>query len=93
MGYVMRNPVPKAGRHRGSKIGKNRKRPFTLLEIRDLAARATPFWRFMIIAGFFTGQRMGDLVTLKRSNVHLDENLIYLTSRKTGKQVKVPATS
>ncbi len=44
----------------------------------------------MIVAGFFTGQRMGDLVTLKRSNVHLDENLIYLTSRKTGMQIKVP---
>jgi integrase len=90
LGYVTRNPVPKAGRRRGSKIGKNRKRPFTLQEISDLAARATPFWRYMIVAGFFTGQRMGDLVTLKRSNVHLDENLIYLTSRKTGKQIKVP---
>ncbi|HEX4119324.1 MAG TPA: tyrosine-type recombinase/integrase [Verrucomicrobiae bacterium] len=90
MGYVTHNPVPKAGRRRGSKAEKNRKRPFTLSEIGDLAARATPFWRFMIIAGFFTGQRMGDLVTLKGSNVHLEENLIYLTSRKTGRRVKVP---
>ena len=89
MGHVTRNPVGKVGRRR-SKIENTRKRPFALQEIRDLAGRATPFWRYMIIAGFFTGQRMGDLVTLKRSNVHLDENLIYLTSRKTGKQIKVP---
>ena len=69
---------------------KTRKRALTLFEIRDLAACAAPFWRFMILTGFYTGQRLGDLVTLKGSNVHLDENLIYLSSRKTGKQVKVP---
>ena len=90
LGHVTRNPVPKASRRRGAAIDEARKRPFTLQEIRDLTTRATPFWRFMIVAGFFTGQRMGDLVTLKRSNVHLDENVIRLTSRKTGKRVTIP---
>jgi integrase len=90
LGHVTRNPVPKASRRRGSSIDEMQKRPFTLQEIRDLSARATPFWRYMIVAGFFTGQRMGDLVTLKRSNVHLDENVIRLTSRKTGKRVIIP---
>ena len=90
LGYTSRIPVPKASRRHASAIDESRKRPFTLLEIRDLTARATPFWRYMIIAGFFTGQRMGDLVTLRRSNVHLAENVIRLTSRKTDKRVTIP---
>jgi integrase len=90
LGHVTRNPVPKASRRRASAIDEMQKRPFTLQEIRDLLARATPFWKYMVTAGFFTGQRMGDLVTLKRSNVHLAENVIRLTSRKTGKRVTIP---
>ncbi len=90
LGHVSRIPVPKASRRRGTAVEESRKRPFTLLEIRDLAARATPFWRYMILAGFFTGQRMGDLATLQRGNVHLEENVIRLSSRKTGKRVTIP---
>jgi len=90
LGHVARIPVPKASRRHAAAIEESRKRPFTLLEIRDLLARATAFWRYMILAGFFTGQRMGDLVMLRRANVHLAENVIRLTSRKTGKRVTIP---
>ena len=44
----------------------------------------------MIQAGFFTGQSLGDLVTLKRSNVDLEQNIIFLSRRKTGTPVKMP---
>jgi len=92
-GKIQHNPVPSANRKsrgKGQGMSETRKRPFTLEELRDLHKLADEFWRFMIRAGFYTGQRMGDLITLRRESVDVWENVIRLTSRKTQKRVVIP---
>lgn len=90
-GKIRSNPVALAKIHQHDKA--IQKRPFTLSEIRDLHNKANPFWQFMITTGFFTGQRMGDLVTLRREAVDFSANVIRLTSRKTNTRVTIPMAS
>ena len=71
--------------------GKSVRRAFTLKEVKLLYKKAPDdFWRYMVMAGYFTGQRMGDLITLPWASVDFRENQIRLTSRKTGVAVTVP---
>ena len=67
------------------------RRPFTLPEI-SLVFKNCPndFWRFMVMAGFFTGQRLGDLACLRVGNVDLQTGMLRITSIKTGKTVNIP---
>lgn len=67
-----------------------RKRPFTVKEIQALFARATAFWRYMIMGGCYTGQALGDLILLRRSNVDLAAGMIRIKRRKTGTTVNTP---
>jgi integrase len=90
LGYVRGNPVALVRRDRKGNRAQKEKRPFTLAEVRDLHAKANPFWQFMIHAAFFTGQSLGDLVTLRRDNVDMEQNVVRLTRRKTGTRVIVP---
>ena len=70
---------------------KQARRVFTTKEIGDIYAKAPDdFWRYMIIGGFYTGARMGDLACLSVGSVDLDKNVLTYTSRKTGKKVTVP---
>ncbi len=72
-------------------ISKRIRRAFTLKELQAIYKKAPDdFWRFMILAGFFTGQRMGDLVMLPWASVDFQQNQIRLTSRKTSRPVVIP---
>lgn len=86
------SPVPSAKSlklERGN--GKSVRRAFTLKEVQLLFKKApNDFWRYMVMAGYFTGQRMGDLITLPWASVDFAENQIRLTSRKTGVPVTIP---
>ena len=42
------------------------------------------------MAGFFLGQRMGDLICLTWGAVDFDRNLVKLAQGKTGKHVQIP---
>lgn len=89
-GHVSGNPVAVL-RSIARKPGESKeRRPFTLAEVRDLYGRGDAFWKFMIMAAFFTGQSMGDLITLKPANVDLAANVMRLARRKTGKRVIIP---
>jgi integrase len=90
-GKIRGNPVAlvKLGK-RTAEAQAMEKRPFTAKEIQALYARATPFWKFMIMGGCYTGQAMGDLITLRRSNVDLDAGMIHLLRRKTGTAANTP---
>jgi integrase len=93
-GKISFNPVQSANRIKNRLEGRNgeatRKRPFTLDEIRAIHKRANPFWRFMIQTAFFTGMRLGDIVTLQRINANLSQGEIAFKSRKTGKSQRIP---
>jgi integrase len=70
---------------------KVKRRAFTVDELRLLYRKApSDFWKYMIVGGFYTGLRMGDLITLGRAAVDLEENLVRVKTRKTGQTVHVP---
>jgi integrase len=70
-----------------------KKRPFTLMELASLYAKANAFWRYMLKAGYYTGQSLGDLITLRAESVDLRAGLITINRRKTGKQVIIPIST
>src|SRR5262249_19252415 len=85
------NPVAAVRPNRKANSETMQKRPFTLAEVRDLHAKAeTPFWKYMVQAGFFTGQSLGDLITLHSDTVDMGQNVIRINRRKTGKRVTIP---
>jgi len=90
LGYTRGNPVALVRSDHKRDHAQKEKRPFTLAEARDLHSRANPFWQYMIHAAFCTGQSLGDLVTIKRDNVDLIQNVLRVTRRKTGKRVIIP---
>ena len=87
-GHCPRNPVSLVKLPRGK--GDSSRRAFSLEELRDLHAKANPFWRWMVVLGFYTGFALGDLVTLRRLNVDHAQRTITIRRRKTGTRVCVP---
>lgn len=74
-----------------SRAEQGRKRAFTLDELKTIFAKCPDdFWRFAVLGGFYTGQRLGDLVCLSWGAVDLEENVLRLTQGKTGRGVQVP---
>jgi len=88
-GQISGNPVALVKLPRARK-GDSSRRAFSLEELRDLHAKANPFWRWMVVLGFYTGFALGDLVTLRRLNVDHAQRTITIRRRKTGTRVCVP---
>ncbi len=59
------------------------RRAFTMDELSALLRIASGEWRSMIIFGLYTGQRLGDLATLRWSAIDLESMEIRLLTRKT----------
>lgn len=76
------------------KAGRNEtvsRRTYTLEELKKIYGKAPDdFWRYMILGGFYTGYRMGDLICLQVKQVDLEDDMIRLETGKTGKLVQVP---
>jgi integrase len=66
------------------------KRPFTLAEIQAILSVADPEWQSLIRFGFYTGQRLGDLATLRWSNIDLVRGEIRFVTAKTGRRMIIP---
>src|SRR5262249_30606791 len=67
------NPVPRARVLKLETTSDSERRGFTLDELKIIYSKApSPFWRYMIIAGFYMGQRMGDLITMPWGAVDFD---------------------
>jgi integrase len=49
-------------------------------------------WFTLILLGYFTGQRLGDCVTLEWKNVDMQNRIIFFKQIKTGKKVQIPMT-
>lgn len=86
-GLIADNPAAKVEALRTA-IGT--RRPFTLPELKSLLDVAPQDWRGMILAGFYTGQRLKDLAGLKWTNIDLTDNEIKFTTSKTGRQQVIP---
>jgi integrase len=72
------------------KEGDTERRPFTLLELKKVMEVADEEWRGMILFGFYTGQRLGDISILTRKNLNLKLEEIKLTTDKTGRVQILP---
>jgi integrase len=67
------------------------RRAFTIAEIQLIYSKApNDFWRWMILAGFYTGLRMGDLVTMKWGSIDFAQNILRVTTIKTGRPMQIP---
>lgn len=76
-----------------SRREKRQRRAFTVAELRDIYTKAAAlgdFWRYLVLAGTYTGQRMGDLVCLTWGALDFQANTLALYQRKTDKRVVVP---
>lgn len=78
----------------GVKVAKlregNRRRGFTIPEIRRVLKIANDEWRSLIYFGLYTGQLLGDLARLTWQNVDLARDEIRFASRKTGRIMIIP---
>ena len=67
-----------------------RRRLFTPDQILKLLYAADREWRGMILAGYFTGARLGNLARLKWENIDLVERSFTFLQDKTDVKIKVP---
>jgi integrase len=91
LGLIRENPVDGIKSFKVSREEKRVRRPFTLKELSGLYKQAPDdFWRYMVLAGFFTGLRLGDLVTMPVGAVDFKARTINLLTRKTGITMHIP---
>lgn len=67
-----------------------RRRPFTLKELQSLIRAADREWKGAILFGVYSGQRLGDIVRLRWSNIDLETGTLALTTRKTQRRQILP---
>lgn len=70
--------------------GAPERRPFTEGELRKLLAVAKGEWHDIILAGLYTGQRLGDVASMRWRMIDLEHRTINFLTRKTGRTVIVP---
>jgi integrase len=69
---------------------KNRRRPFTIPEVRRVLRSSHGEWRGIVLFGLYTGQRLGDIARLTWQNVDLDRGELAFVSRKTKRRQLIP---
>lgn len=85
------NPMDGIESFKASHREKNIRRAFTQSELGLLYQHAPDrFWKYMILAGFFTGLRLGDLATMPVGAVDFKNRTITLKTRKTGAAMHIP---
>lgn len=86
-GFISENPAAKVETlHHVAAV----RRPFTLDELKRLLAVADTEWRGLILAGLYTGQRLGDLARLTWAQIDLAQSEIVFQTGKTGRTVRLP---
>jgi integrase len=87
-GFILENPAAYLEPVRNREL--ERRRPFTVDEIRSALAVADDEWKSLIRLGLYTGQRLADLALLTWSNIDLQRGEIRLTTKKTGRRLTIP---
>jgi integrase len=90
-GRLRANPVLGVKPFKANALEEQSRRPFTLEEMKDIYAKApSPFWKYAVLAGFYTGLRMGDLICLRWAAVDFAGGFIRTVQQKNGKKVTIP---
>lgn len=85
------NPILPIKRFRAG--AKKRRKPFEPEQLATVYKLANPFWQYMILAGFYSGLRMGDCITLEIEHVDLQRMMISREMGKVhGKIIHIPLT-
>lgn len=88
------NPVAAVKPFKDRQGEEMKRRAFTVKELQLLYQKAPPgFWRYMIVGGFYSGLRMGDLITLAWPSVDFVEKMLRVKTGKTSKTVHIPIAS
>jgi integrase len=88
-GVVDENPAAKVSLLK-CRNDESSRRPFTSDELRRLIRLAEGDWKGVILCGLYTGQRLGDLVRLRWSNIDLERATLSLTTQKTQRRQILP---
>jgi integrase len=67
-----------------------KKKVFKHHQIQTILKNCDEEWRSMVLFGLYTGQRLIDIASLRRSNLNLDKGIIELTARKTSRMMSIP---
>lgn len=86
-GLITENPAAKV---QSLKTPESLRRPFTLAEVKAILRVASFEWRGMILAGFYTGQRLKDIASLTWANIDLERREIRLVTSKTRRRQVIP---
>ena len=89
-GVTISNPFSKMDRVKDAKKDRTERRAFTLDELRRILAAADGEWRGIILFGLYTGQRLGDIVSLRWSQLDMEEETIRFVTGKTDARVGTP---
>ncbi|MEI8040196.1 MAG: tyrosine-type recombinase/integrase [Verrucomicrobiota bacterium] len=68
----------------------DRRRPFSLEELKKILGNANHEWRGMILVGLYTGLRLSDVATLTWLNADLERRELTVTTAKTGRRQILP---
>ena len=91
LGRLKANPVVAVKMFKSGTLEKSSRRAFTLEEIKSMFGKAPDdFWRFAVVAGFYTGLRLGDLICLRWGAVDFSGGFIRTMMIKTRKPVAIP---
>jgi integrase len=86
-GYVATNPCTALERLAEKTAERS---TFTPKQVAKLVSSAEGDWKNLILAGYYTGVRLGDLSNLRWSAIDLNSGLITFTASKTKKPVTIP---
>lgn len=75
------------------KVSVAARRPFTIEELRQLLPHLPDEWKCLVMFGLYTGQRLGDVASLRWHDIDLVAKEIRLSTRKTGRAQKIPIAS
>jgi len=86
-GLVRIDPVAGMKAVRGDSVEKH---TFTEEQVQRLIDVSKGDWRGMVLFGFYSGARLGDLANLTWDEVDLDKKVITFAQKKTGKKIQIP---
>lgn len=69
---------------------KQQRRAFSPEELRAILEVCDQEWRGMVLAGAYTGMRLGDVSLLRWENVDLSARELHFTTEKTGRTQTIP---
>lgn len=79
-GLILTNPVPAA---EAPKAEKESRDPFTWDQVGKLIRSAEGEWKTAIMLGAFSGQRLGDCVSITRDSVDMQNHVLRFRPQKT----------